>query len=100
MAVKVLISRQFKQDRINEAHDLLKKMRSVVTLRPGYISGQTLVAAKNPNKLVVVSTWSGQKTWEEWVNDEKRKEFSKRIGEMLISPEQVDVFFVGQESPE
>jgi quinol monooxygenase YgiN len=98
MAVKVLISRQFKQDRINEAHNLLKEIRSVVTLRPGYISGQTLVGAENPNKLVVVSTWSGQKRWEEWLRDEKRKEFSKRIGELLVSPEQVEVFFAGQES--
>ncbi len=97
MAIKVMISRQFKQDRINEAHDLLKQMRSVVTLRPGYISGQTLVSAENPSKLAVVSTWTGQKRWEDWLKDEKRKEFSKRIGELLVSPEQIEVFFAGHE---
>ena len=98
MAIKVLISRQFKRDRTNEAHNLLREMRSVATLRPGYISGQTLVGVENANKLVVVSTWSGPKRWEEWLKDEKRKEFSKRIEELLVSPEQVEVFFAGQES--
>ncbi len=100
MAIKVLVSRQFKQDRLNEAHNLLKEMRSVATLRPGYISGQTLASADNPNKLLVVSTWTGPKRWDAWYKDEKRKAFSKRLGELLVSPEQIEVFIAGHEAAE
>lgn len=97
MAVKVLITRQFKKDQINQAHKLLMELRSVVTFRPGYISGQTLVNADNPNKLVVVSTWSGRKRWDEWYADPKRKEFGEKMGALLESPEQVEVFLTGEE---
>jgi heme oxygenase (mycobilin-producing) len=100
MAIKVLISRQFKQDRMSDAHNLLKEMRSVATLRPGYISGQTLASADNPNKLVVVSTWSGPKRWEAWYRDGKRVAFSKKLEELLVAPEHVEVFMAGHESSE
>ncbi len=95
MAVKVLITREFRQDKLNEAHQLLKELRSVVTLRPGYISGQTLISSDNPNKLVVVSTWTGQKRWEDWKADPKRKEFSQKMESLVESPEKVEVFLAG-----
>jgi heme-degrading monooxygenase HmoA len=99
MAVKVLITRQFKKDKIDEAYQLLMGLRSLATLKGGYISGQTLISADNPNKLVVVSTWSGRKSWDAWQADEKRKEQSKRMEELLEAPEEIEVFLAGvQES--
>lgn len=98
MAVKVFITRQFKQDGVDRAHQILKEIRSVVTLRPGYISGQTLISADIPNKTVVVSTWAGPNRWDEWKNDPKRKEFSEKLKPLLESPEQIEVFLTGTES--
>jgi heme oxygenase (mycobilin-producing) len=100
MAVKILISRQFRQDKMSDAHNLPKEMRSVATLRPGYISGQTLASADIPNKLVVVSTWSGPKRWEAWYKDQKRIAFSKKLEGLLVAPEQVEVFMAGHEASE
>jgi len=97
MAVKVLITRNFRKNQMNQAHKLLMELRSLVTLRPGYISGQTLVNADNPNKVVVVSTWSGRKRWDEWYGDPKRKEFSEKLGAFLEFPEQIEVFLAGEE---
>lgn len=99
MAVKVLITRQFKQDRIDEAYQLLMELRSLATLKRGYISGQTLISVDNPNKLVVISTWAGRKSWDAWQEDEKRKEHSKRMEQLLDAPEEIEVFLAGvQES--
>ncbi|MEJ2718041.1 MAG: antibiotic biosynthesis monooxygenase [Deltaproteobacteria bacterium] len=95
MAVKVLITRTFKQERLQQAYQLLMELRSSATLKKGYISGQTLISADNPNKLVVVSTWSGRKSWDAWQADEKRKEHAKTMGELLEAPEQIEVFFAG-----
>ena len=95
MAVKVLITRKFKQDKIDEAYQLLMELRSLATLKKGYISGQTLISADNPNKLVVVSTWSGRKSWDEWQADEKRKEHSKKMEKLLEAPEEIEVFLAG-----
>ena len=98
MAVKVLITRQFKQDGVDRAHQILKEIRSIVTLRPGYISGQTLISADTPNKTIVVSTWAGRNRWDEWNDDPKRKDFSESLKPLLESPEQIEVFLTGTES--
>ena len=95
MAVKVLITRKFKQDKIDEAYQLLMELRSLATLKRGYISGQTLISADNPNKLVVVSTWSGRKSWDEWQADKKRKEHSQKMEKLLEAPEEIEVFLAG-----
>ena len=56
MPVTVLITRELRKDCIPEAFEVIVKLRSLATLEPGYISGQTMVSVKNPNKIVVMST--------------------------------------------
>lgn len=101
MAVKVLLTREFKKDKLDQAYKLLMELRSLATLRNGYLSGETIISSENPNKLVVISTWVSQKRWEEWHNNQKRKDFVKKLEEEhLQRPEQVEVFFVGEKIPE
>ena len=98
MAVKVLITRQFKKDKIDQAFQLLMELRSLVTLQPGYIFGQTLVSADDPHKVLVIGTWTARKRWEEWTNNAKRKEFSKKMEVFLEKPEQTEIYLSGEEA--
>jgi heme oxygenase (mycobilin-producing) len=100
MAVKVLITRQFKKDKMNEGFNLLMELRSLATLQSGYVSGETLVSADNPNKLLVISTWVSRKRWEEWQANKKRKDFEKRMKNVLEGPEMSELFFVGEKMQE
>jgi heme oxygenase (mycobilin-producing) len=100
MAIKVLITRKFKKDTIREAYRLLMQLRAMVTVLPGYLSGQTLISADDPNKLLVISTWTSRKRWDDWLATEKRKEFSKKIAQLLESPEESEVYLVGEKEPE
>jgi quinol monooxygenase YgiN len=100
MAIKVLITRRFKPDQMNKASRLLMELRSLATLQKGYMSGQTLVSAQDPNKLTVVSTWISQKRWEEWQQSSERKAFSKKIDPLLEATEETEVFLVGEKGPE
>lgn len=95
MAVKVLITRTFKPDKVDQAARLLMEARSQATLQPGYISGQTLVGADNPHKLVVVSTWTNRKGWEAWRSSDARKAVNEKMAEVLETPEQWEVFYAG-----
>lgn len=72
----------------------------MVTIKLGYISGQTLVSASDPDKVLVISTWTNKKRWDEWYESSKRKEFTQKLNEILQSPEQVEVFYVGEKEPE
>jgi len=100
MAIKVVVTRIFKEGTIEEAYRLLMELRAATTLLPGFVSGQTLVSADNPNKLLAISTWAGKKKWEFWRSTEKRKEFSKKLAVLLQAPEQSEVFYVGEKKPE
>lgn len=100
MAVKVLITRRLKEGKFQEAYKLLMELRSLATVRAGYVSGETLISAEDPNKLVVISTWVSQKRWEDWQANHKRKEFSRKLDECLESPETSEVYLVGEKIPE
>ena len=100
MAVKVLITRHFKEDKLNEAHALLMQLRSLATVQPGYISGQTLISTQEPNKLVVVSTWAGPGAWKQWEVNEKRRGFTKNMEAYLQAPESTEVFLAGIQADE
>ena len=100
MAVKVLLTMKFKQDKFDEAYKLLMELRSLATLRMGYMSGETLISATEPNKILVISTWVSRKRWDEWQSSRKRKEFSKKLAPLLEGPEEVDVYLVGEKIPE
>jgi quinol monooxygenase YgiN len=100
MAIKVLITRSFRPDNLKQASRLLMELRSLATLQKGYMSGETLVSANNPNKLTVLSTWISQKRWEEWQQSSERKAFSKKIDPLLEATEETEVFLVGEKGPE
>jgi heme oxygenase (mycobilin-producing) len=100
MAIKVLTVRKFKKGTVEEAHNLLKQLRSVGTLRPGFVSGQTLVSAEDPHRLLVISTWTDVRGWEAWRASQKRKEISEKIAELLEKPEYVEIFHVERKETE
>lgn len=100
MAIKVLIKRKFKEGTAKDAYNLLMQLRAVSTIAPGFVSGQTLISAKDTHELLVISTWTGKKRWEEWRATDKRKEISNKIAELLETPEHYEIFFVGEEVAE
>lgn len=95
MAVKVLITRKFKPDKVDQAQKLLMEARSKATLQPGYISGQTLMCADDPHKLVVVSTWANRKGWDAWQSSDERAAMTKKMEELLEGPEEWEVYYAG-----
>ena len=100
MAVKVLITRRLKEGKLNDAYKVLLELRSLATLRHGYVSGQTLISSEDHHKLLVISTWTSEKRWQEWRDHEQRKDFSKRLELFLESPEKVEIYLVGEKLPE
>jgi len=99
MAVKVLITRRFKEDHLEKAYEPLMELKSVVTLRRGYVSGEALVSTEDPRKLVIITHWAARERWEEWQADPRRQEFIHRMEALLESPEDVEIFLIGADLP-
>lgn len=94
MPVTVLITREFKPNAFPKAYELIVKLRSLATLEPGYITGQTMVSVDNPNKLSVMSTWESLQRWKDWQAGDLRKQYTDKMEEMSTGPEEVQVLMV------
>jgi heme-degrading monooxygenase HmoA len=94
MGIKVLTARKFRKGTTEEASELLAQLRAAGTVRHGYISGHTLRSVKDPQTLLVISSWTDTKCWQAWLSSEKRKEISAKIAALLETNEGVAVFDV------
>lgn len=83
MSVKIFIKRSVSETKVPQLTVLLKRMRSVTLMQPGYISGQTLKRLDQPGECLVISTWRSIDDWNDWVNNDKRVAIQKEIDELL-----------------
>jgi heme-degrading monooxygenase HmoA len=83
MSVKIFIKRSVSESKVPELTILLKRLRSVTLMQPGYISGQTLKRLDKVNECIVISTWRSLEDWNDWIKNEKRMAIQSEIDELL-----------------
>lgn len=83
MAVKILIKRKVPQHKTEELSKLLKHLRALTMIQPGYISGETLDRVDVPGENLVISTWQSVESWRNWVLSKERQGIQERIDELL-----------------
>jgi len=92
MTVRILIERTVEPDRQDELLDLMKQLRAKAILRPGYISGESLISVDKPGMHLVISTWHSLHDWRAWENHPERLEIAAQIERLLTSPSKTSVF--------
>ena len=84
MAVTVMIRRTFtEKEESGELAPLIVKLRSLATIQPGYITGQTFRCIDCPGEYLVVSTWNSEKDWNRWLNSEARMQIQGQVDDLL-----------------
>jgi heme-degrading monooxygenase HmoA len=79
MQAKILIRRQFKKGKKDEIIAVLKELRSMALQQPGYISGETLSSAEQPQTLMVIGTWQDLESWHNWKENNTRKTLEQML---------------------
>ena len=81
MAIEVLIRRKFIKEKADELAPLIVKLRSMATIQPGYISGETLKCIDPPGETdyLVISTWQSVEYWKKWLHSKERSIIQERI---------------------
>jgi len=84
MAVEVLIRRKIKEGNADQVSPLIVKLRSLATIQPGYISGETLNCIDPPgkNEYLVISTWQSVEDWKKWFHSTDRKALDDQIEQL------------------
>ena len=92
MAIKILLKRQFAEDKSNALKELIDRMRSSVTGQPGYISGETLRRIDQPGEFLVISKWQSRGDWERWFEGAERALIQKKIDDLLGSSTVYEIY--------
>ena len=79
MQAKIIIKRRFVKDKKAEIIALLREFRSGALNQPGYVSGETLTSADDPQTMVVISTWQDMESWYKWKENNTRKALEKML---------------------
>jgi heme-degrading monooxygenase HmoA len=79
MNAKILIKRKFVKGKKKEIIALLKELRTCALGQHGYISGQTLASADEPQTLMVIGTWQNIESWHNWQENDTRQALEKML---------------------
>lgn len=92
MLIRVFIKRQVEAENEMVVYGLLKELRADAMQRQGYISGETLIRADDPQKIIVISTWHSMDDWKSWKNSEQRKKIDAILEKLLVEPTGYEVY--------
>ena len=79
MQAKIIIRRKFVKNKKKEIIALLREFRSGALNQPGYVSGETLTSADDPQTMVVISTWQDMESWYKWKDNITRKSLENML---------------------
>ncbi len=92
MAVKIFIKRSVTASSVPGLDFLLRKMRTICLMQPGYISGQTLKRLDKPGVFLVISVWDSLENWENWFNSPERREIQLEIDALLGEETEYEIY--------
>ncbi len=80
MAIRVFIKRLCEDPgKKKELFSLIRKIRSLVPLQPGYLSSKYIKKIDHPKEVVGISTWDSLEDWQAWYKSEERREIQSQI---------------------
>lgn len=92
MAVKVLIERKVKAGYENRVWEMLRDLRGGAVRQKGYLYGETWRSLDNPRIFLVSSTWGNREYWENWFNDDFRRNLDLRISAFLRTNSTIKIY--------
>ncbi len=92
MLVRVIIKRQIKSENERVVYALLKELRAEAIQQQGYFSGETLIRADDPQKIIVISTWHSMDNWNSWKENERRKKIDAILEKLQVEPTAYEVY--------
>jgi len=95
MAVKIILKRKVSKDKEAALSPLLIEMRALAMSQPGYISGETLRNAEDPEDVLVISTWQSPESWKGWLRSSARANIQEKIDALLETKTEYGMYYYG-----
>jgi heme-degrading monooxygenase HmoA len=95
MAVKIIIRRKVSKGKEAQLLPLLVQLRAKAVTQPGYISGETMRNANDPEDYLVISTWKSVEDWKVWEANRGRTEILNKIDSLLGEKTVFGIYYYG-----
>jgi len=92
---KISIKRKFIRDNTSEILTLLMQLRSGTIKQCGYISGETLTSATDPQSIAVRATWQGMEDWLKWKGNPTRTMTEAMLEVFQLGPTVYEEYVLG-----
>ena len=87
--VTIIQERYIKPGKQEELKVLLRQLRLAAMDHTGFIGGETLVNADNPDHQIVVSNWRSLEDWKAWEADKERQDVAKKMRQLMTKAPKV-----------
>ena len=96
MTVQVIIRRTFNDDeKARKLAPCIVQLRSLASVQPGYISGETMKSNDRPDVFLVISTWESAGDWEKWLLSKERQVIQEKMDALLGGKTHYEMFHYG-----
>ena len=92
MGVKGLMKRVPNPGAWSDMNQVLRELRLLAMSHPGYISGETLLAATEQVTPLVISEWASVNDWRNHENSPERKALISELEQFLAQPATTDMW--------
>jgi len=89
--IKVMIERRIDADLAEPYRELSGKTLQTAMLRDGFISGESLRDARDPNHRFVFATYRSLLDWQKWYNSEERRAQMDALRPLLLDDEKITI---------
>ncbi|MBS8241599.1 antibiotic biosynthesis monooxygenase [Marinobacter lipolyticus] len=89
--IRVLIQRHIAETLESAYEERSRKVLQQAVSASGFISGETLVDAHDPNHRLTLANWRSEADWDRWYHSEDRKALMTELAPMMDRDEIITV---------
>lgn len=89
--IRVLIERHIAESLENAYEERSRRVLRQAIDAPGFVSGETLVDANDPNHRLTLCNWRSIADWDRWYRSDARTELMTELKPMMDQDEKVTV---------
>lgn len=89
--IRVLIEREIAEGLEQPYQEAITGMMQAIVRAPGYLSGESLRDANNPQRHFILSSWQSTAAWQRWASSDERRRALDAIRPFLATPERITI---------
>lgn len=89
--IRVLIERHIAESLEAAYEERSRTILQSAVAAPGFVSGETLVDARDPNHRITLANWRSEADWDRWYQSLERRQLLNDVKPMLDQDEKITI---------